>query len=139
MKSLRWLGCLVPVLLFAAPLEYPEFAALDARQASLASLVKEIRSLYRDDARFIAAFDTAQKKWDEYCAAMLEARFPAKDKLVEYGSVYRLAYAVVKTGLIEARIEELTLWVDGTEEGDVTAGSVKWKKELDEIRKRRKG
>jgi hypothetical protein len=50
-----------------------------------------------------------------------------------------LAYAVTKLGLVEARIKDLTLWLDGTEEGDVSKGSVKLKSELDEVRRRKKG
>jgi hypothetical protein len=139
MKILALVLCLVPTLCLAANVEYPEFAQFDARQAKLKATVAEIRSLYRGDHEFIAAFDAAQKKWEDYCAAMLKARFPAKKKQEEYGSVYEFAYVVVKTGMIDARIKELSLWTEGTEEGDVSKGSVKYTKELDEIRNRKKG
>jgi hypothetical protein len=69
---------------------------------------------------------------------MLEARFPGEDKRVEYGSVYDLVATMIRTGMINERIKELSLWTEGTEEGDVSAGSVKWKKDLAKIRKSRK-
>lgn len=134
MKILALILCLAPTLCLAANADYPEFAQLEARQAKLKATLTEIRSLYREDHEFIAAFDTAQKKWEEYCRAMLEARFPAKKKREEYGSVYDLAIAGIRIGMVDDRIKELSLWIEGTEEGDVSKGSVKLKKELDDIR-----
>ena len=130
--------CLSSTLCFAANSDYSEFAQLEARQAKLKATLAEIRVLYREDHEFLAAFDTAQKKWEEYCRAMLEARFPAKNKREEYGSVYDLAIAGVRIGMLDDRIKELSLWTEGTEEGDVSKGSVKLKKELDDIRKSKK-
>jgi hypothetical protein len=129
----------IPALCAATTVEHREIADLRARERQLQAAIAEIRWLYRDDRTFIAAFDTAQKKWDEYCSAMLEARFPAKKKQEEYGSVFELAYAVTKLGLMEARLKDLALWTEGTEEGDVSKGSVKLKSELDEIRRQEKG
>jgi hypothetical protein len=139
MKAFAILLWAIPTFCAAATFEHREITNLKARERQLQAAIVEIRSLYRDDVAFIAAFDTAQKKWEEYCSAMLEARFPAKRKLEEYGSVYELAFAVTKLGLVDARIKDLALWIVGTEEGDVSKGSVKLKSELDEIRRRKKG
>lgn len=139
MKALAILLLVVPVVCAATTIEHREISDLKARERQLQATIAEIHWLYRDNLAFITAFDAAQKKWEEYCSAMLEARFPAKNKQEEYGSVYELAYAVTKTGLVEARIKDLSFWTDGTEEGDVSKGSAKLKTELDEIRRRKKG
>src|SRR5258708_2629249 len=76
MKPLLLILCVISTLCMAAPVEHPEFAELDAQKAKLQKALAEIHSLYRDDGAFLRAFDTAQKKWVEYCAAMLEARLP---------------------------------------------------------------
>jgi hypothetical protein len=138
MKILALILLLIPAMCLAANDDYPEFAQLKAREAKLKATLAEIRSLYSDNQKFLAALNTAQKKWDEYCSAMLEARFPGEDKRVEYGSVYDLVATMIRTGMINERIKELSLWTEGTEEGDVSAGSVKWKKDLAKIRKSRK-
>jgi hypothetical protein len=110
-----------------------EVEGLQMTQARLAQLVMEIHRLYRDDPRFLAAFDLSQKKWEEYCAATINARFPTD---IEYGSVFPIAVAAVKQPLIEARIQEISAWTNGTVEGDVSKGSVKFSEELDAIRKK---
>lgn len=129
---------LLPVVVFATDIEFREVENLKAAEAHVQKLVHEIRWLYQDDSEFLAAFNAAQKKWEAYCEAAMLARFPTKKK-DEYGSVYPVAFAAAKISLVDARIKELMLWTTGTEEGDVSKGSVKYKKELEEIRKKRKG
>lgn len=128
---------LFPAFCFAKTTEYHEIADLESKETQLKVLLSEVHCLYSDDVEFIAAFDTAQIKWEEYCASSLEARFPAKKKTEQYGSVYPIVYAILKKGLLDMRIKELLLWTEGTQEGDVSKGSVKFKNELDEIRKRK--
>ena len=136
-----WLLMLLvwPVAGFGTTVEYAEVAKLKAYEAQLEDTILEVRMLYRDDAVFLAAFQKAQTQWEQYCAAALEARFPAKDKQEVYGSAYPIAYAAVKQGLIKVRIAELSIWTSGIDEGDVAKGSVKFKRELDELRKQKKG
>ena len=104
----------------------------------LDEMILEIHYLYSDDQRFLHAFDTAQKKWEDYCDAMMEARFPGEDKQMEYGSIYPFAFSAQLAGLLKIRIAEMSPWTEGTEEGDVTSGSVAIKEHLDELRRSRK-
>ena len=117
----------------ARSVEHREIQELNDRDAQLKNSLCKIHALYRDDPTFLSALDSSQKAWESYCDATLAARFPAINKTEAYGSAFPIAYASVKKSLVETRIKELSLWVEGTEEGDVSKGSVKLKKELDEM------
>lgn len=114
-------------------------AKINELNAHLEKLVAEIRWLYREDTEFISAFELAQKKWQEYYDATMVARFPAKDPTQAYGSVFPIAYAAVKRPIVEARINELLTWTTGTDEGDVSQGSVKRRSEIEAMWKKRPG
>ena len=91
----------------ATSVEYRVVAALKASEAHVQLLLAEIRSDHRGNPTFIAAFDGAQKKWNEYCAEMLALRFPETKKREVYGSADYLAFAAARREMLDARIKDL--------------------------------
>ncbi|HOV89229.1 MAG TPA: DUF1311 domain-containing protein [Syntrophorhabdaceae bacterium] len=101
-----------------------EFAKADKE---LTTTYNRILKEYREDKEFIEKMKAAQRAWIKFRDAHIEAVFPAKDKQSEYGSVFGMCYLIMMQQMTEARIEQLKLWLKGTEEGDVCAGSIKIK------------
>ncbi len=65
----------------------------------------------------IGADDQAQKAWESYRDAQLEAIYP-RENIGDYGSVYPMCFAILETKLVEGRIRDLkALTTSG--EGDV--------------------
>jgi uncharacterized protein YecT (DUF1311 family) len=88
---------------------------------------REILKKYKDDPVFIKRFRAAQQAWLKFRDAQFEARFPHilnSRGQYNYGSVFPMCDNNYKAELTHSRIEELRLWLDGVEEGDVCAGSL---------------
>lgn len=106
-------------------------AAMDAcASQSLAVADKELNQVYQQvlakyasDKVFTAKLRTAQKAWVAFRDAELEARYPASDKSLQYGSVYPMCANNELEAMTRKRIEELRAWLKGAQEGDVCAGS----------------
>lgn len=98
-----------------------DFAKLDAE---LNAVYRDVRSIHADDAEFLEKLKLAQRAWLAYRDAEVEARYPASDTALEYGSAYPGCVANVKVELTRARIIQLKRWIEGVEEGDVCAGSI---------------
>jgi uncharacterized protein YecT (DUF1311 family) len=77
---------------------------------------------YANDPTFIGRLRTAQRAWLKFRDAQLEMRFPPSDQA---GSAEPMCYASYKAELTQARTRELKVWLDGIEEGDVCAGTIK--------------
>jgi uncharacterized protein YecT (DUF1311 family) len=77
---------------------------------------------YANDPAFIGRLRTAQRAWLKFRDAQLQMRFPPSN---EAGSVAPMCYASYKAELTQARTRQLKVWLDGIEEGDVCAGSIK--------------
>jgi len=77
---------------------------------------------YADDPAFIGRLRIAQRAWLKFRDAQLEMRFLPSDQA---GSAKPMCYASYKVELTQARARELKVWLDGVEEGDVCAGSIK--------------
>lgn len=92
--------------------------------AQLNKIYQKILVEYRQDKLFITKFRSAQSAWIAFTAAHLESIYPIPDA---YGSVNRMCRCQVMNDLTKARIKQIKQWVDGFEEGDVYAGSVKIK------------
>lgn len=80
---------------------------------------------YKADAKFLRKLRAAQRAWLAYREAHLAARFPEESGRAAYGSVFPMCFCGVQEELTRARTAALRKWVDGLEEGDVCAGSVK--------------
>ena len=98
--------------------------------AELNKVYKQIQSEYKTETLFLQKLKKAQNAWVAFRDAQLEAKFPFKPKenpTQLYGSVYPMCRCLVLEEITQKRVEELKVWIDGIEEGDVCTGSVKIK------------
>jgi len=66
--------------------------------------------------------DPAQKAWEAYRDAKLEAIYPnPRENWADYGSVYPMCFAILKTKMVEGRIRDLKV-LTTSGEGDVCYG-----------------
>jgi len=114
MKIVALVLCLSSTVSFATTIEYRVVKELREREAHIRALLSQARADHRDVPAFVSAFDSAQAKWEEYCAAMLELRFPDEKKREEYGSSYHLAYVAAKNEMLYGRIKDLLSWIGST-------------------------
>lgn len=99
---------------------------LAAADAELNRVYQAILEKYKDDSLFIEKLRAAQRAWLAYRDAELEAKFPPSDG---HGSVFPMCAAQHKAKLTRERVAKLREWLDGVEEGEVCAGSVRHKAE----------
>lgn len=97
-------------------------AELDAADAELNSVYREIRERYRGEALFLDKLKTAQRAWIAFRDAELAALYPAEDKQIEYGSIYPMCECTTLAELTRQRTAQLRGWLD-VEEGDACSGS----------------
>ncbi|MBD0297848.1 MAG: DUF1311 domain-containing protein [Flavisolibacter sp.] len=82
---------------------------------------------YTNDPAFIASLKAAQRLWIQFRDAELKMKYPHREQGY-YGSVYPMCYSAYKEELTRQRIKTLQQWLEGVEEGDVCAGSIKLKR-----------
>ena len=87
---------------------------------------------YADDPAFITKLRASQLAWLKFREAELDATFPHAGKASYYGTSYPLCRAGKLTKLVTERTRQLREWLDGVEEGETCAGSVKRKGALAE-------
>lgn len=92
----------------------------------LNAVYKKVAKEYKDDAAFIAALKASEKAWIKLRDAQVKMKFP-EDEPGYYGSDYPMCVSAYMAELTRARTKELQQWLDGVEEGDVCAGSMKTK------------
>lgn len=92
-------------------------------------LYQSILAEYADNKLFIEKLKAAQLAWIKFRDAEMEALFPVKheDERYIYGSVYPTCYSIWMENITEERIAQLKKWSDKIQEGDVCAGSIKYK------------
>lgn len=100
---------------------------LTAADDEMDRLYRAILDQYKDDQGFLSKLQAAQQAWLAFRNAELEARFPAPDKQSEYGSVYPMCSSLFLVRRTRERIAQLREWLDGVEEGEVCAGSVRYR------------
>lgn len=96
---------------------------LGAADKELNQVYQQVLAKYASDKVFIAKLRAAQKAWIAFRDAELEARYPASDKQLQYGSVYPMCANNDREAMTRKRIEQLRAWLKGVQEGDVCAGS----------------
>ncbi|MGE5819130.1 MAG: lysozyme inhibitor LprI family protein [Deltaproteobacteria bacterium] len=102
---------------------------LKAADDELNRVYQGIVKRYKNDRQFLEKLHNAQQAWLRFRDAELEAKFPFADKRARYGSVYPMCANLFLAQRTQERIKDLRQWLDGTEEGDVCAGSVSYKAE----------
>lgn len=93
---------------------------------------QEILKKFKDDTAFIKKFREAQRAWLKFRDAQFEAMFPQildSRGQYNYGSIFPMCAGLYKAKLTQSRVEELRLWLDGIDEGDVCSGSLPIKKD----------
>lgn len=129
---MRFLSALLLVLTFFAAdaraqsqMEMNAAACDAAKKADveLNAVYNTILKNAKDDKEFIAKLKVAQRAWIAFRDAELEARYPARDKAMAYGSIFNLCYCNALADLTQKRTAELAPWRDGVPEGDVCVGS----------------
>ena len=100
---------------------------LKAADDELNRVYQALLRQYKDNREFLEKLRKAQRAWLTFRAAELEARFPSENKQRRYGSVYPTCANVFLAQRTQERIKQLREWLDGTDEGNVCAGSVRYK------------
>jgi uncharacterized protein YecT (DUF1311 family) len=86
---------------------------------------QEIQSKYRGDTLFLKKLKNAQTAWIAFRDAQVEALYPAKDKTLEYGSIYSECNCLEQNALTAARVIDLKKWLVKIPEGEMCRGSRK--------------
>ncbi|MBW2159838.1 MAG: DUF1311 domain-containing protein [Deltaproteobacteria bacterium] len=93
--------------------------------AELNRVYKKIRKVYKNDKLFLQKLKVAQRAWIKFRDGHIDSLYP-DDTPGYYGSVLGECICNEMTYLTTARVAQLKVWLKGTEEGDMCAGSVKW-------------
>ncbi|HCI69335.1 MAG TPA: DUF1311 domain-containing protein [Balneola sp.] len=107
-------------------------AALEEFQQSeqkMDSVFTTILEKYHDQSEFLSQLKKAQEVWLKFRDAHVESLFPEPDKRF-YGSAYSFCASSALLELNKQRIEQLMVWLKGSEEGDICSGSIKMDLEL---------
>ncbi len=91
----------------------------------LNEVYQQILKEYSSDTGFIRNLKISQRIWIQFRDAEVSVKYP--DRPEGYGSVEPMCRYEYLEELTQDRIKTLQEWIDGIEEGDVCAGSVKRK------------
>ncbi|MFM8719961.1 MAG: lysozyme inhibitor LprI family protein [Chthoniobacterales bacterium] len=100
-----------------------EFKAADKE---LNSIYQRLLEDYADDEAFIANLKEAQRCWIAFRDAQMKMKYPDREPGY-YGSIQPMCEAIYLAELTQDRVKALRVWVEGVEEGDMCAGTVKVK------------
>ena len=113
----------------------PSQAGLNACAASeftkadqqLNKVWKAILVKYKDQPVFLEKLKASQKLWLQFRDAEVDAHFPIDkgEDATQYGSAYSMCVSQMQTELTQQRIKQLQAWLNGAQEGDICAGSIK--------------
>ena len=81
---------------------------------------------YKSNPLFISNLKASQEMWLKLRDLELKVMYPEEPEKV-YGSVFPMCINLYLANLTNERINHLLIWLNGTEEGDVCAGSIKMK------------
>ncbi len=101
-------------------------ASKDQQKAEkeLNAVYQKVLAQYKADTAFIRNLKAAQRIWLQLRNADVDAMYPP-DPLA--GSVTPMCRSNAWTEITTGRTKYLKQWLNGTEEGDVCAGSIKFK------------
>ncbi|MGN7721393.1 lysozyme inhibitor LprI family protein [Chitinophaga sp. 22620] len=97
---------------------------LQKAEKELNTVYQKILVQYKADTAFIRNLKAAQRIWLQLRNADVDAQFPPNPL---QGSVTPMCRSNAWTGITLDRTKYLKQWLEGTEEGDVCAGSIKYK------------
>lgn len=102
-------------------------SGFEKADSELNRVYQRILATNAGDAAFVKALRAAQRAWIVFRDAHVQSIYPDPDPMA-YGSVHPMCRCVILTELTIQRSKQLReLWIDGTVEGDVCAGSARIK------------
>jgi uncharacterized protein YecT (DUF1311 family) len=101
--------------------------SLQKADKDLNAIYQKLLTNYKSDAPFIKNLKAAQKLWIQFRDAEMKMKYPDRGPGY-YGSSLPMCKADYQAALTRDRINTLQQWIDGVEEGDVCAGSIRMKK-----------
>lgn len=99
---------------------------LQQADKALNSVYQNVLKQYSKDVEFIKSLKTAQRVWIQFRDAEVKMKYPNRP-VGYYGSSQAMCEAAYRIELTQQRTRTLTTWLNGIEEGDVCAGSIKVK------------
>lgn len=90
--------------------------------STLNHVYHQVLVMYARDTLFIENLKAAERSWVQFRNAELKMKFPKMD---QKSSVQPMCISLYLTSLTNDRTKTLREWLEGTDEGDVCAGSVK--------------
>ena len=105
-------------------LNQQENAKFQKADKELNEIYHKIQKEYTEDPAFIRNLTASQMTWLQFRDAEMKMKYPDSS---QYGSVLPMCWSIYLTNLTQERIKTLKTWIDGIEEGDICAGSVKIK------------
>ncbi len=87
---------------------------------------KRILNDYKDDTAFTKSLIASEKIWVKFRDAEMKMKYPDREPGY-YGTIQPMCWAIYLTQLTLERIATLKQWLEGIDEGDACAGSVKVK------------
>jgi len=97
-----------------------------AADKQLNTIYQQIIAENADDEVFLDSLKEAQRCWVAFRDAQLKMKYPDREPGY-YGSVLPSCEMMYLTELTQDRIKALQVWIDGVEEGNICAGTVKIK------------
>lgn len=96
----------------------------DKADKNLNTVYQQILIKYKSNKLFVENLKKSQRIWITFRDAEMDTKYPNYPNYY-YGSIQPTCRAIYLTELTESRIKNLTIWLNGIEEGDVCSGSVK--------------
>jgi uncharacterized protein YecT (DUF1311 family) len=97
-----------------------------AAESRLQQTILTIQGLYNTDPQFLRCLKESQQAWLIYRKKQIAMIYPHQnEKGRPYGTVFPLCWSTWMTKLTQQRTAELQVWIDGIEEGEVCAGSIR--------------
>ncbi len=94
----------------------------------LNQIYNQILKEHQSDKLFLEKLREAQRAWLKFRDAHIASLYPEENKPLAYGSMFPMCYHLALKELTDQRIKQLQVWLDGVEEGNACAGSIKIKK-----------
>ena len=106
-----------------AEMTYAAMQDYKIAETELNDVYNKILKEYKSDKAFIRSLKESQSLWIKFRDAEVKLKFPEYSS--KAGSARSMCQLFLLKDITEARTAELKKWLEGAEEGDVCAGSLK--------------
>ena len=117
-------GCVTTLAQTQAELNADACGGYHKADTEMNKVYRQILSEYKQDKIFMQKFKAAQRAWVAFRDAHLAAIYSDPHP----GTIDSMCRCLKLTELTKERTKVLHQWIEGIEEGDVCAGSIRWKK-----------